>query len=407
MKNIKYTLSITKIFLVLLFLNSCIKEETKQVTNHELVTRSIDQINTKTVSWLDNFRLDLVENRQNEYSVEDAIAGMDVILNLYKTQGVGSFIQYDIEYRDYTVPLNQSGKITTDALRILFESVYDNNKNQYLNSSLPNKILGNINIDIKVENQTSVVMTVKTVIGSEDLNDNSFPSLDDDCIDTFGPNECFRSGDGDADFIKYITTTYSTSSPLEGGGKCDGTLSGVTAAHEEVQKKFSKKIAKSVNLKKGKFESTYIIKYVNEECKFIDIGRNGFGFNTFSGCSETIMNDNVFPSLGPITTYDTDKLNCAHCIINNWINYVIPAGNQMSHINIFTANLGFTPTSNKWIVEVCWGEPVLIPLEQPFPISTDDTFMRGPSPTIKDAQSITNTNPYNNLNQSISNIINQ
>lgn len=405
MKNIKYSFSV--IFLMLL-LYSCNKEESKIVTNDKLTTRSIAKINAKTLSWLDNFRLDLVENNQNEYSVEDAMAGMDVILNLYKTQGVGSFIQYDIEQRDYTVPLNQSGKITTDALRILFESVYDNNKNQYLNSSLPNKILGNINIDIKAENQTSVVMTVKTVIGSEDLDDDSQPSLDDDCAKTFGPGLCFKAGDGDADFIKYITTTYSTSSPLEGGGKCDGTLVDKTAAHEEVQKKFSRKIAKSVNIKKGKFESTYIIKYVNEECEFIDIGRNGFGFNTFSGCSETIMNDNVFPSLGPITTYNTDELNCAHCIINNWINYVIPAGNQMSHINIFTANLGFSSKSNKWIVEVCWGEPVLVPLEQPFPIPTgDDTFMRGPSPTIKDVSIITNTNPYNNLNLSISNIINQ
>lgn len=408
MTNTKYLYSILSVVLITLFFYSCNKDETMHKIPNELVSRTQIEINSKTISWLDNFRLDLTENRNNQYDVQDAVAGMDVILNLYKTQGVGNFIQYDIEQRDYTVPLNQSGMITTAALRVLFESIFNNNKSHYLNSTLPNKILGNINIDIITRNQTYIELKVTSVIGSEDLNDISVPSLDDDCASTFGTSQCFKSGYGDADFKKYMSTTYFTNIPLEGGGKCDGTLIGKTAAHEEVQKKFTTKIPKYVNVKNGKQVVTHMVKFVNEECTYIDIGRNIYTYNTFLNCSNSLMNDNVFVPSVPVTTYSTSELNCAYCIINNWITSVIPSGYHMSHVNIFTDGLGFGPTSIKWIVEVCWAEPVLVPITVPGPLpSGGGSFLPGPSPTIKATTDITNVDPYNNLNVTISSIINQ
>ncbi len=51
-----------------------------------------------------------------DYIISDAMTGIDIILNLYKTQGLGNFIQYDILKKDYIIPLTQSGRINTSSL---------------------------------------------------------------------------------------------------------------------------------------------------------------------------------------------------------------------------------------------------------------------------------------------------
>lgn len=404
MNRIKFLLSAFVVAILPLGIYSCVEDNGNPNIN-EVTTRTQSQIGNKGILWLDNFRLDLLQNRANEYSKEDAIEGLDILLNLYKTQGVGNFLQYDILKKDHIIALNQNGNINTDELREVFESIYNTNKKHFENSLLTNKVLGSIKLNIKETTPASLTLTATTVIGSEDPTDFEIPILDEKCTPKFGPNACFNSGLGDADYTKYITSPYSTSAPLIEGGDCNGNKVGKTAAFEEVQKKFTTKIPKIVNIKKGKWITSYAVKFVNEKCEFIDLGRKISDFNSFSGCSNDLMNDNTDSKVYPTTTYNADQLNCSYCIVDNWIKSKIPAGSQMSHLNIFTDKLltsnnptGFMNT--KWIVEVCWGEPVLIPIEVRGP------QLPGPSPTIKVNDFITNIDPYSNLSQNLTQILN-
>jgi hypothetical protein len=400
MKSINYIFKSVTLVFVVLIIHSCTKDEPKINFTKELESRTKSQIGDKSIQWLDNFRLDLLENRVSEYSIEDAINGLDILLNLYKTQGVGNFIQYDIVKKDHKLILNQNSKVNTDKLREVFESIYSTNKSHFENSILVNKVLGSIKLSVKDSNSTSITFTSTTVIGSEDPTDTEIPIIYEPCTPKFGPNACFKSGYGDADFSKYITTPYSTSGPLIEGGDCYGNKVGKTSAFEEVQKKFTTKIPKIVNIKNGKWITTYTVKFVNEKCNFIDLGKKIEDFNSFSGCSNDLMNDNSDSNIYPTSIYYDDQLNCSYCIVDNWIKSKIPAGKQMSHLNIFTDKLGGGPGSTKWIVEVCWGEPVLIPIVDPGP------HIPGPSPTIKLNSFITNNDPYSNLSQSLTQILN-
>ncbi len=399
----KNYLLISILLILILSTFSCIKEDNSKIEiyrNTEL--RSPITIGSKSISWLDSFRINLFENRHKNYIINDAISGIDIILNLYKTQGLGSFIQYDILKKDYVIPLTPSGSINTSSLRSFFEEVHQNNGSQYLNSRLENKALGGITIEIKSQTQTELHVSVTSVIGANDPQDTTSLILDDDygCFSKFSSNSCFKAGFGDSDYYKLSTgTTFSYGRQLEGGGKCNGTLVGKTAAHEEIQKKFTSQIPKIVNVKSGKFLNTHIVKFVNQECKFIAITRKIDEYNNYLGCSNDLMKDYTLSTIFPTTIYNNNALNCSYCIINNWVKSVIPSGLQLSHMNIWT---DFSPGFNsdtEWFVEICWGEPVLVPIVVLGPIS-------GPSPTEVSNENIIGSDPYYKLDKDIFSIIN-
>lgn len=396
----KINLNILVVTILITFIYSC-SEEFDSRTNEikpNTTTRTVSEIGSKSINWLDEFRIDIYQNRSNEFSIEDAVIGLDAILNLYKTQEIGNFVRYDVLKNNYAVALNTSGKINTLTLRSLFESIHFDNKEFYENSLLPNKLLGGISIQVKERKSEEIVIEVFSVIGENNDNYSYEPETADDlgCYPQFGEDECFKAGFGDADYIE-----GGFGRPLLDGGKCDGTLVNKTAAHEEVQNKFTQKIPNLVN------ESglPYTVNFVNQNCKGIVISRFLDEYNEFTGCTNSLLNDNTINNLYPTTVYDNTALNCAYCIINNWVQSVIPADLQMSYMNIFTDKLLTTgnPTGNndtKWFVEICWGEPVLVPIvDIPVPNEPngiDDIGMRG---------NIIGNDPYQNLGVSVSSLL--
>jgi|JI10StandDraft_1071094.scaffolds.fasta_scaffold19827_6 hypothetical protein len=399
----KINLNILIVTILITFIYSCSEEfdsRTNQI-NPNTATRTVSEIGSKSINWLDEFRIDIYQNRSNEFSIEDAVIGLDAILNLYKTQEIGNFVRYDVLKNNYAVALNTSGKINTLTLRSLFESIHFDNKEFYENSLLPNKLLGGISIQVKERKREEIVIEVFSVIGENNDNYIFDAELNDelDCQPQFSTEDCYYAGFGDADYIKYSSSNiYSYGSQLIGGGKCDGTLTNETAAHEEVQKKFTQKIPNMVN----KSGIPYTVKFVNQECKFINITKNISDYNQFpySSCSDLTLLDNTINDIEPTSSYNNTELDCAYCIIDNWVKSILPQGYNLSHMNIWTYLTSNFQNSTGWIVEICWGEPVLVPIvDTPIPNEPngiDDLGLRG---------NITSNDPFQNLVIPINTII--
>lgn len=378
---------------------SCAKDSpnSKEIKNDSWAEkRTVGLIGTKPVSWVENFRLTILENRSNQYNPEDAIVGLDAILNLYKTNHVGNFDRYDINKKEYNLPINADGKVSTTSLRQLFETIHNDNKQFFLNSPINNKLLGGIALAIKERNFDNLKIEVFTQIGDnmenvDHENPDSEGNSDDDlrtCNPTFKASDCFVAGFGDADY-----TAGGFTRPLQGGGKCDGTFKGLTAAHEEVQKKFSRNIPNLVNIG----GTTHSVKFVNTNCEVVRISRDVPLYNNFRNCSNEIFTDVAF-GLYP-TSYNSDKLDCAHCIINKMLSTKIPIGSSLSYMNISTELSPGGDNKVVWFVEICWGEPIYVPIVQneDGPQNPDNDGMRG---------NITNDNPYLNLNIPVGNFLN-
>lgn len=406
MKNVKIFIGVCLVAMTMLFVYACTKDELKLAQSQDNTKfRGDSEIGSKTILWVDNFRKNLYENRDSMYEIGDVVTGLEIILNLYKSQGIGNFVQYDILKKDYAVSLNQNGKVSTSTLRGLFEQIYLRSKEQFEQTIFPNKVMGNFAIKVRSNLNGVATVEVTSIVGQSDLNDQSTATLETNetiCMPTFSTNTCYKSGYGDADYFKEEqNSNLSFGRPLIDGGKCDGTLIGKTAAHEEVQKKFTAKIPKTVNLFNNKGATSHMVKFVNQECKGIVISRKIDDYNNFNNCSNNLLNDNTDSNFYPTTLYDANSLNCAYCIINNWVKEQIPSPKQLSYMNIFTDKLlsPNNPTglnNTKWYVEICWGDPVLIPI-----LNHKNPEL---SPT-EDVNYILDPNPYSNLNVNVSTII--
>lgn len=376
--------------LLILVIQACNKEEIKIGVKTESRTISGIIINSRSATWIDSFRQNIYENIDSDYSVNDGIDGMDFLLNIYKTQGIGNFKQYAVNTYEYEIPLLLSGKMTTSALRDFFEDVYFNNKELYLNSTLDNKIFGEIKLEILSANSSLVKVLVTTIIGSNDTlhTTDSYIMAEDEsyCQPTFNETDCFYAGFGDADY-------YNNNFGLLFGGDCNGNKIGNIAAHEEVQKKFTKQIPTTVIIKEGKNIASNAVKFVVQNCVLFNISGDVSFYNTYIGCSNDLLNDDVFYN---ITKYDNEALDCAYCIVNNWVRETIPSGYDLCFMNIWTDQLlTGTPNNNdiKWLIEICWGTPILVPIS---PVLTV-----GDLSPVEAESIITNPDPYDNLGMSI------
>lgn len=378
------------LFTISLVLASCNKESSVTDLNLNTEVRSVDGdgyqkpsslISGKSILWIDSLRNNLYNNNSADYSVDDAVIGMDIILNLYKTQGVGNFKQYEVAEKSYTIDLNNFGRISVASMRIFFEKVYSANKEMYSNSLLENKVLGEIRIQVVGGNSTEVKVNVTTIIGSHDINsivDSLL--LDDDgteCKPTFKEDDCYVTGLGDVDDNR-----------LYGGGDCNGNKIDKTAAHEEVQKKFTRKIPKIVSIKKGNQYASYIVKFVKQDCKYLDIWSFYNEYNNFSNCPNNLMSDDY----GDM--YDNEALDCAYCVVNNWVRETIPSGYELCYMNIWTdISTGGGNTPIKWFIEICWGEAILIPIAPVFDLLE--------SSQVESDAFIIHNDPYCNLGSNI------
>ena len=312
-------------------------------------------------------------------SIEDAIMQMNVLFNLYNTQGIARFIAYDFLVRDVELPII-ADSVNTQDLRIFYEEIYSQNRSFFINSSLNNKRLGFVAINYKELINNKAIYEVVTVLGSEDLMSADDPI----CGSVFPPDLCIKTGWGDLEQEEF--------SGLYFGGYCEGGSEGEISAHEAVQQMLTKSIPLTAT-SGNKFKLNYFnVKYTNVMCvelyaplttTFLQSSQNW----PLVGCENIYLTDAINPHT---TEYVTEMLDCAYCAMELIINEFRIGQKVLSSINI-SNNCTSGLTYCVWQAKICYGDTILVPIE----IETS-----GPPQPIQHSDQIrvTGSNPFELFN---------
>ncbi|MBT8394146.1 MAG: hypothetical protein KJN66_04760 [Bacteroidia bacterium] len=311
----------------------------------EVNNRSSESLLTHSeIQWIESFRLNLRDNTlDHSYSVDNVIYGMKAIFNLVPGHGskkINNLLIYK-ELNSYTV---QDNMMTRDEISKLYEDIFNKTKSYYNDLTIQNKAFLFIDISLKNQFSQNVQFEVSHYFGDAELVDSPNFYSPDFCGD-FETTDCFLSA-------------FTYPGYIFGGGDCDGNGAEGTSAQRQIEEAINAKVPSILSNKFG-FQG-YVV-YESIICHFYD----------FNDLAEFNLEINAcagdFADGQDELEYDGDLLNCVQCLLERFIMENTPPGFTLASISITS---DFTPNSSStlyWFFEICYGEPVFVPVHQPGP----------------------------------------
>ena len=333
----------------------------------EVDSRAVgDTLTDSEIEWLDTFRLNLKNSSWDlNYQVDDAVYGMEALFNLLPGHGSKDIDSLYTRKRIKTYTISDDS-IAKSELRDMFDDIYDSIDSFYSDLTVDNKSFLFTDINIAGDNGTSMDICFDTYIG--DAVSVSTPSSYDlsNCSGGFSTGDCYKSAVGGW----YDDTVY-------GGGDCDGKDEDEVSAQLVVQNEINDNIP---DILKNKFGTVGYIVYEEIECTGViepgdlELYNENYGPSGCEGFSfRATLND-----IDQVK-HDSDELNCAQCIIEGYINSIVPTGMTLTSVNLWGDQIpsGSTPSSVYWRGEFCFGVPVIVPVHTPgpFPFNNGDSIL--------------------------------
>ncbi len=360
------------LFIPFLFV-SCEKENTTELNmNSEILSENRSEQGINYV-WLEEFRLNLLSTEnQFSYSISEVEYGIETIYNLLGSVGPMDYSNPRI-YRDSILLPISDDSINGASIKNLSSKVFSLVED-YVFKSDKGFLFVNLDIEQSGSNAKALISVTAADVSEPDLTSPFAIPCEQNY---FSPNDCYRSAFGNP-----------RRNGIWGlGGPC-GNPNDETSAQYEVEKAFIQGIPRAIfsNSSHPSIPTIkYIYSYTNPNPDFIAFGLElPIYSNPYADCqdlgSSFVDNKDILEDI----EYHEDRLNCALCLVYDYINATKPQNKELCDI-IVEGNFVMGAQYIHWTAEIIycdveiipasltWNEPQIPTMDPP---SEDDFLMQ-------------------------------